>query len=487
LENERINKKTVISSLIYKFSERLSVKGIGLLISIILARLLAPDVFGQIAILTVFITLSQTIIQSGLNVALVQNKETTDDDFSTVFYISTGLAVLLICALYFIAPLVSSFYYMDALTWPLRVYSLSLLFGAFNSVQLARMERLMQFRRIMYCSLTATVLSGSLGVVLAYKGAGLWSLVLYYFSNVVIDCIAMFAIQRWLPGLVFSVERGKVLFSYGWKILVSALLCSVYYDLNSLIIGKKFSGSALGYYNRGQQFPNIIATTLDGSIQSVMLPTLSAFQDDNEKLKELLKRTVVTSALFVVPAMVGLAVVAKPLIVVLITDKWLPCVVFMQLFCITEATIPYSSSNLVVIKAMGRSDVYMKLEIVRRTVMLIILLISVLCFDSVMAIAWGYVISTLLDVVIISVPVKRMLGYGITEQLKDTRKIIIASVIMGAAVLPVGGLKLSYLLLLSVEIGVGIAVYCAACKLLRVESFLLIETGIKRILFKKER
>ena len=466
-----MDKSKVISSLAFKFIERLAVKGIGLVISVLLARLLSPDDFGVVAIMTVFINLSQTLIQSGLNSALVQNKDVTDDDYSTVFYITFSLAIVFIVLLTVFAPVIGRYYKNDSLVMPLRVYSLTLVFGAFNSVQVAKMQRSMRFKSMMYCTLTATVVAGIIGVSLAYMNAGIWALVVYYGSNVIVTSIAMLFVEKWLPKKVFSISRAKVLFDFGWKMLVSSMLCTLYNDLRSLIIGKRFSTADLGYYNRGQQFPNIISNTLDNSIQSVMFPALASAQESPDKLKAMLKRSMSTGGLIILPAMVGLSVIAEPFIKLLLTDKWLPCVPFMQLICIAEANIPFASSNLIAIKATGRSDIYMKLEVVRRIAMLIMLAITVFCFHSVYAIAVGYLISAWIDVIIIALPMKRILNYSLYEQLKDNWKTFIAAGLMGIGISLMSYICVNYVVLLGMQIILGVVLYMLLCKVLKNDSF----------------
>ena len=242
-----MNKATVIKSLIYKFIERFSVKVIGLVISIILARLLAPEVFGQLALLTVFTDLSLTVVDGGLNSALVQSKEAGERDYSTVFIITLGLSAVMIVLLYFAAPFIADYYKSPALITPLRFYSLSMLFSSFNSIQVARMQREMRFREMMYCSLAATLIAGALGIVLAYKGAGLWALVGYYFSHIVMTCLAMLCVNRWIPHGRFSKDSAKRLYGFGIKMLASSMITTVYNDIRPLIIGKKFSTADLGY------------------------------------------------------------------------------------------------------------------------------------------------------------------------------------------------------------------------------------------------
>ncbi|MBE5743459.1 MAG: lipopolysaccharide biosynthesis protein [Clostridiales bacterium] len=477
--------KKVVSSLAFKMAEQFSVKGIGLIISIVLARILSPDDFGQLAILTVFINLSLNLIQSGFGSALVQTKELGKYDYSTAFYINLAISFAMVVILFVLAPLISKFYNSNGLVAPLRFYSISLLFGAFNSIQTAKLQREMKFRASMFARLTATLLSGGIGIALAYFGYGLWALVIYNFSYIVLSSITMFFVCRWLPRFEFSKERAKVLWGFGWKMLVSSFLCSIYADIKSLIIGKKYSTDDLGYYNRGDQFPYIISNTIDTAIQSVMFPVLSKIQDQKEKLRETLKKSISMGSLFIFPVMIGLLVVAKPLTIILLTEKWLPSVPYMQLLCLAHMTISLNSANLTVIKSMGRSDVYMKLEIIRRIIMIAILLVTVFAFNSVMAIVIGYVISLWLDVIIISIPVKKLLGLGAISQFRLIWKIVLSVIIMAVATYFVGLISLPVWLTLIIQIIVGITSYVLCCLLFREKNFLEILGIIKKLFNKK--
>lgn len=464
-------KGKVLSSLIYKFSERLMVKGLGLIISIVLARLLSPTEFGQIALIMVFINLSIVIIDSGLSTALVQDKHTSTEDYSTVLYISLSIASFLIVLLWLTAPLIGNYYDDSTIVLPLRVYSFSLLIGACNSILVAKMQREMRFKQMMWCNLVACILSGSVGVIMAYAGYGIWALIAYYFSSSLITCILLLFITKWHPMLTFSIQRAKALFSFGWKMLVSGVLCSLYYDIRALIIGKLYTPADLGYYNRGQQIPDVVSHTIDNAIQSVMFPVMAQSQDNKYIVKDMLLRTISMGSLLMMPIMLGLAAVAEPLVSLLLTDKWLPSVVYMQLICMANMTVSLSSPNLVAIKSIGRSDVYMKLEVVRRVVMIVVLAISVLCFDSVIAIAIGYVLSLWLDYVIIVIPVKRLVGLSLKRQLGGIYKIMIASLLMAMVVIMIGKLDLQPWLLLCIQIPTGICVYVLFCYLLRIDSF----------------
>lgn len=477
-----MDKKKVISSLIYKFIERLSVKGLGLLVSILLARMLAPEQFGQIAIMNVFINLSQVIVEGGFTTALIQRKDVTEQDYSTVFFINLGLAVVCFLSLQIVAPWISDYYAQD-ITIPLRIYAISVLFGAFNSLQMARMQKQMQFRKIMVCSLIATVISGIAGVVGAYCQLGLWALILYHMMNSFIICITVAFVEKWLPKLEFSLNRAKVLFNYGWKMFVSAVLCSLYSDIRSLVIGKKFSSDDLAYYNRGQQFPQIISNTLDSAIQSVMFPTMAEVQDERTKLARMLRSAETMGAYVIMPVMFGLAAVSESVIQLLLTDKWLPCVPYMQWLCIANAAIPIISSNLIALRASGRSDIYMRLELIRRVIMLAVLAVSVFVFKSVLAIAISCCVSNWLDAVITMLPAKRLMNYGVRAQSGDLWKIALATIVMFASTQAMNLLQCPSVLLLLLQIISGVVVYLAMGFILRIEP----QENIIKLLAKRVR
>lgn len=478
-----MDKKKVISSLAYKFIERLSVKGLGLVVSIVLARLLVPEAFGQIAIMTVFINLSQVIVEGGFTTALIQRGDVTERDYSTVFYINFALAVVCFLLLQVTAPFISAYYEQD-ITKPLRVYSFTVFFNAFNALQLARMQKNMHFRKTMVCSLIATIISGVVGIAAAYLNWGLWALIIYYMVHSVIMCITAAFAEKWLPKFEFSLSRAKILFDYGWKMFVSAVLCSLYGDIRSLVIGKQFSSDDLAYYNRGQQFPQVISHTMDSAIQSVMFPTMASVQDEKGKLEKLLRSAVTMGAFVIMPTMFGLAAVSEPVVKLLLTDKWLPCVPYMQWLCVANAALPVLSSNLIAIKACGRSDIYMRLEFIRRVVMLAILVFSLLVFRSVLAIAISFCISYWLDAVLSMMPVKRLLNYGPGKQFADIWKIILSAFIMFVVVQCIAMLPLNSILLLLVQILAGMIVYIGLGFVLKIESLKMLMNLLRKLLGK---
>jgi len=309
-----------------------------------------------------------------------------------------------------------------------------------------------------------------LGILLAYKGAGIWALIAYYFSSTVFSCVALLDVTKWRPQIAFSVVRAKELYSYGWKILVSSLLTSLYKDIRSLLIVKRYSSADLGYYNRAQQFPDIISSLLDTTIQSVMFPVFSSVQEQQQQLRQILKRTIATGALLITPAMMGVYAAAPAMIRVLLTDKWLPCVPIMQAICVAQIAVPLASSNVFALQALGHSDVAVKLEGKRRIVLLGILFATIVIFDSVQAIAISFAVGAWLDAVVVIHTTKRYLGYGFLSQMWDIKKILLASGVMCVFVLWLGSLGLSAQATLAVQIAGGVVAYGGLCILLREET-----------------
>lgn len=478
-----MEKRLVISSIVFKTIERFSVKAIGLIVSIILARMLSPGIFGQIAVIMVFVNLSHVFVLSGLNTALVQRKDVTIIDYSTVFYISFCIALLFLAMIWCFAPIIARYYSYSHLVLPLRVYSCTLPIGAINSIQIAKAQKEMRFRQMMIANLVSAMLAGGIGVVLAYFDMGIWALIVYYASNTVLVTIGMCFVTKWWPSCMFSLQRAKVLFSYGWRILVAALLCSLYADIRTLIIGKRFSDADLGYYNKGQQFPDVIATSMDVAIQSVMLPTLAVSQDHIEHMRQILRRSMSFGLFFIMPVMFFLSSSADSFIHILLTDKWEASIPYMQILCISNAFVPLLTSNLTAIKAVGRSDLFMKLEVVRRIIMLVILMVAVFCFHSVYAIAVSWMVNYIIDVVIVMIPVKGILGYGPVEQFKDLWRTLVASALMFVGVYLIGELLvISHIWKFSVQLITAVALYVTISLLLRNEILTYIFNGVRRFI-----
>lgn len=477
--------KKAAASFLFKLTESVGTQGISFVVSVILARLLDPSDYGVLTMLTVFIAVSQVFVQSGLNTALIQKKDVDETDLSSVFYVSLLIAAALYALLFFLAPAIGAFFGMDALSPVLRVLALVLLPGALVSVQNAVIARQMAFRRLMAASLLSTALSGAVGIGMAAAGLGYWALVGQQLTNQLALALVLLRMVKWRLRALFSWARVRVLIRFGWKLLASSLLETGYNNLRTAVIGKQYAQETLGFYNRGKQFPELVMNAVNGSIQSVMLPILSDEQDDMLRMKQMMRRSVMVSSFLVLPMMAGLAAVAEPLIRLLLTDKWLPCVPFLQICCIDFAFYPIHTANLQAINAMGRSDVFLRLELIKKSYGLAILAASVLLFDSVYAIAWGAVVSTLLAAVVNASPNRRLLGYGYLEQMRDVLPAMGLSLIMFLAVSALRRLPLAPFPLLVCQTAAGVVIYGALSLLLRLESMRYLTDMLRGLLTRR--
>lgn len=482
MENNNL-KASVMSNLIWKLMERGGTQGIQFIIQIVLARILLPEDYGVVAILAIFISLANVFVQGGLNMALIQKKDSDEKDFSSVFYLTLGIATFLYFVLFSISPFIAKFYQNPILKDSLRVLSVILFFGAFNSIQIALVSKKMQFKKLFFSSLTGILLSGVIGIFLAYLGFGVWALVFQQLINQFTIVIILWLTVKWRPTLYFSIYRVKELFSFGWKILVSSAIYNLYNDLRTLIIGKVYNPAVLGYYNRGMQFPQFIVNNIDGSIQSVMFPAFSAYQDDRLKLKNMVRRSISTSSFIILPLMVGLIVIAEPMVKIILTEKWLHSVPFIQIFSISFAFWPMQTANQQAMNAIGRSDISLKTNIIKRLIELIILGITV--FQGVIAIAIGGVIASIIGVVVSSFPNKKLIDYGFREQLLDIIPSAVLSITMGIVVMLIKFLHIPTVGILLIQIMLGAIFYFSAAKLFKIESFDYLISTIKLLIKKK--
>ncbi|WP_242833508.1 lipopolysaccharide biosynthesis protein [Desulfosporosinus youngiae] len=470
-------KKMVVSALFWKLLESLGVQGIQLIIQLVLARLLMPKDFGTIALITIFVNLSNILLQRGFTSALIQNKDVDETDFSTVFFISVAGSCLLYLLLFFAAPYIAGFYNIMELSIVLRVLAVSLPFSAANSVQIAFVSRNMQFKKLFFSSMGAIVCSGTIGIVMALGDFAVWALVSQQISYVILNCFFMAKVVKWRPKMLFSTQKAAGLFSFGWKMLLTSLIDAIYIDIYTIVIGKLFSPQMLGYFNRGKQFPGIIVTSLNGSIQAVMFPAFSRVQDDKLKLKNMMRRSIVTSSFIVFPIMAGLAAAANPMVKLILTDKWLYCVPFLQIYCAYFALYPIHTANLQAISAIGRSDINLKLEIIKKSVGIIILLITIP--QGIVSIAIGGVVTGLISLVINSYPNIKLLGYPIHEQIADILPSFFLSLAMGMVVDSIMLLELPVGITLTLQVLVGTVVYFGVAALLKFEclSYVLKMSG----------
>lgn len=466
---KRIQKGTVVNNLAWRFGERIGAKGVEFIVSIILARLLDPEHYGTIALVTVFITILQVFVDSGLGNALIQKKDADDIDFSTVFYFNLTFCALLYVTLFLCAPIIANFYNDLSLVPVIRVLGITVIVSGVKNVQQAYVSRNMLFKRFFFATLAGTIGAAVIGIIFAYLGFGIWALVAQQVFNVAVDTIMLWVTVKWRPKALFSFSRLKALLSFGWKLLVSHLIEVIYNDIRQLIIGKMYSAEDLAYYNRGKQFPSFIITNINTSINSVLFPAMSNEQDDLTRVKSMTRRSIMTSTYIIAPMMIGLAACGDTIIKVLLTEKWLPCTPFLTIFCITNLFLPINTANLSALKAMGRSDYFLKLEIIKKIVGLIALFISM--HYGVLAMAYSLLIVSVFSQIINSWPNRKLLNYSYLEQLKDILPSILLAVGMGLIVYSVEYIGLNTWLTLLIQVPLGVIIYIAGSKLFRLDSF----------------
>ena len=459
----------IVSNFIWRFAERCGAQLVSFVVSIVLARILAPEDYGKIALVTVFTAILQVFVDSGLGTALIQKKDADDLDFSSVFYFNFAMCLVLYSGMFIAAPYIAIFYEDMTLTPVIRVLSLTIVISGVKGIQQAYVSRNMLFKRFFFSTIGGTIFSALLGIGLAFSGYGVWALVAQQLSNTMIDTLILWITVKWKPKKEFSWKRLRTLFSYGWKLLVSSLLDTVYNNLRNLIIGKMYSSADLAYYNQGDKFPKIIVTNINTSIDSVLLPTMSNEQDDRNRIKSMTRRAIKTSTYVMAPLMMGLAFCAESIVKFVLTDKWLPCVPFLRLFCITYMFWPVHTANLNAIKAMGRSDWFLKLEIVKKIVGLFFLLSSM--WFGVMAMAYSLLLSSILSQIINAWPNRQLLGYGYLEQVRDFAPGILLAIGMGICVYFIGFLPLPTIITLLIQIIIGAVIYIGASALLKLEEF----------------
>lgn len=462
-------KKKAASGFAYRFAERALAKGINFMLQLLLARLLMPEEYGLIALVTVLITICDVFVTYGFGNALIANKDSDSIDFSTCFYFCVALAVVLYAGVFFSAPAVAKFYNNAMLVPVLRVMALRIPLAAVNTVQQAYVSKHLRFKKFFYATLIGTIISGVIAVIMAYLGFGVWALVEQYLGNSLIDTVCLWIIVGWRPTRQFSFERLKAIFDYGWKILAVGLIDTVYSRLRTLLIGKVYSSQDLAFYNRGYSFPSFGMRLVEPTVNSVLFPVLSRCNDDQAQMRRITRRVLQVSTYIISPIMVGLIVTAKPLVLVLLTKKWLPCVVYLQIGCVANLFRCPQFINNSVIKASGNSGLLLKLDIIKKTIGLVLILVSIKM--GVIWVAWSLAVFYFISMVINIAPNRKILNYGYWEQFKDVSTNMIPAFIMGGCIYALQLLHLHTGMLLVLQIVCGVAVYIGLSVITKNKSF----------------
>lgn len=475
--------KKITGGLVWSFGERITAQLVTAVVGIVLARILDPEHYGIIAIVNIFITLCNVFVTSGMGSAVVQKKEASSVDYSTALYISLGISVILYALLFVAAPWIAAFYEMPELGLVIRVMGLRLPLTGVNSIQQAHVQRNMEFKRFFWATLFGTVVSAFVGLYLAYKGFGVWALVMQYLTNTTIDTIVLFAVDKWYPTLQFSLRSAREIFSFGWKVLVTNLIYTIENDLRSLIIGKVFTSADLAYFDQGRKYPYLLMNNLNIAINKVMLPVFAQRQENLASLKSALRRSVGIGFFVTAPIMVGFSMVAPSFVSIVLTDKWLFCVPYIQLACMAYLTRTFESACHQALLGIGKSAAVLKVMIVINVADILLVLVAAFGFNSVVAIAGGAVVTAMISFTCFMLQVRKYLAYQCREVIHDLLPTVGLCLAMMLSVYVVGLFIHQAVVLLFVQALVGAIVYLVTAELTQNESYLY----IKHMLMSKVR
>lgn len=448
-------KDKTIASAFWAFLQKIGTSGFQLIVSIVLARLLMPSDFGLIGMLAVFISLSETLVQAGFSQALIQKKDADEEDFSSVFFINLVVSLSIYFILFLLAPYIASFYDQPQLTKLTRVLSLIFVINAFSYVQETRLKKSMEFKKLMTIYLPSTFISGIISIIMAYSGFGVWALVAQRLINQSLFAVQLWVRTKWKPLFIFNIEKSKELFSFGSRLMLSGVIHTITDSLYQISIGKYYNAQMLGYYENANKLTQTATNTISSVLNSVAFPAFATIQDDNERLKIGYKKVMQQVLFWLAPVLVLAAVVAEPLFLMVFGEKWLMAVPYFQVLCIAQVFSPLTSYNLNIITIKGRSDLYLKIEIIKKSFLIVGVLVCIPF--GIMALVIFRLIYSITVFFINSSYSGKFIGYSTFNQIKDILPIIILSALMGGVVFMSKTLLLNlsdfYFLLISAVIG----------------------------------
>lgn len=483
MDNKQNSNKLIVNGVFWKFSERLVAQGVSFVVSLVLARLLMPEDYGAVAVVTIFIEIANVLLTSGLNTALIQKKEITQEETSTIFYCSLILSAVLYVVMFFAAPTIANAYRLPILIPVTRVFALRLPIAAFQSVQSAMISRNMDFKKSFFSTIGGTITSAVVGIVMAMKGYGVWALIAQYLTSTVADTLILSLVVRWVPTRQFSLKKTMPMISYGWKVMVTDLIGTVFNQLSSMIIGVRYTSTDLAYYTKGKQLPQLLRNNIYTTLISVLFPAMAKVGDDMEAIKKVARKSVRLMSYVIFPMMVGLIVTSDALVKVLYTEKWIQMVPFVCVVCLECMISIVPTVTLQTLKAAGYSDIMLKMEFIKKPILLVSILVAMKF--GVMAIALTLPLNTLIDMLLNAYFCDRKIGYSLWESIADIFPALALSGVMGIVVWAVRLLNLATIAELVVQILVGVAVYLLLSAMFKVESFSDVVRTLRERLLKK--
>jgi O-antigen/teichoic acid export membrane protein len=468
MKQNNLKNKTFLG-LVWSFTDLIGNQGIQFIIQIILSRILIPEHFGLIGMIFVVIAISNSIIDSGFSQALIREKNVSQLDYSTVFYFNVAISILIYTSIFFSAQSISDFYAQPELISILKVLSLGIIFNSFSIIPRVMYTKELNFKIQMKINMSASVVSGVIAVAFAFSGIGVWSLVLQTLIMNFLQTFLLSFTRKWVPSLAFSVESFKRLFGFGWKLLISGLMDTLFQNIFILIIGRQYSTSQLGFYTNASKLRDMASHTLTSTLQRVTYPVLSNIHDDNGSLKHSYKRIIKLAGFIIFPLMTGLAAIGEPVVNILFGQKWLPMVNYFQLLCFAGMLYPIHALNLNILKVKGRSDLFLYLEIVKKASLSIFILLAVTLKLGVIGLIGAAVINSYISLLINTYYSGKEINYSFKEQFNDLLPIFINSIIMGVIVYITGVvLLLNSIVILILQIFIGFFFYIVLCKIAKI-------------------
>ena len=463
-------KNKAFSGMIWKFMERICAQVVSLIVSIVLARILMPDDYSIVSIVTIFFTFCNVFISGGLNTALIQKKDADVEDYSTVLHTSMFAALILYMVMFFLAPSIANLYNKQILIPVIRIMSLTFFINAFKSVLSAYTSSNLQFKKFFFSTIVGTIISAFVGIYMAINGYGAWALVAQQMTNSLLDTLILYLTTKYRIIFKVSFKKLKSLFSYGWKIFVSSIISVIYDQINPLIVGVKYTSKDLAYYSKGQSYPGLINSTISDTLQSVLFPIMSKVQDNKEMVLSVTRKYIKVASYVIFPMMIGLFSVSDIFVEVVLTEKWLPIVPYIQIFCFSYMLNIIQVGNLQAIKAIGRSDITLILEIVKKSFYLIIIILFVILSKNPIVLALSSIVCTVFATVVNTYPNRKLLGYKYKYQLSDLLPNLIISIIMGIVVYLMKYIQISKFLILILQVFIGVIIYILLSKLTKNEN-----------------
>jgi O-antigen/teichoic acid export membrane protein len=465
-----LNEKTIVG-LFWSFMDLLSRGGIQLGLQIILARLLLPDHFGLLGMVIVFITISTIVIDSGFSQALIRDNNTTQLDYTTVFYFNLFISLCAYGLLFALAPSISSFYKEPQLVAIVRIISLVLIINSLGIIQRVKIIKKIDFKTLTKINVFSIVISGGITITMALLSFGVWSLIMNMVLSALVQTSLLWFYNKWKPTPSFSYHSFTKYFGFSSKLLVSNLIDAFYNNIFYVIIGKAYSTTQLGYYSNAVKFRDLAVLSISTAVERVSYPVLSSIQDDEIRLKLGFKKIVKTTAFVIFPIMVGLAAVAYPLFGLVIGHKWLPSVIYFQLLCIAGMLYPIHLLNLTMLQVKGRSDLFLLIEVVKKVILTILVILALTMKLGVIGLIMAVLLNSFISFFVNSYFLRNAMGYSTKEQLKDLLPAFVIAVVMGVSVYCIGTiLPANYLVKLVAQVGIGIIMYVVLCKVFQVQE-----------------